>query len=278
VSEKVYSVVDLEKPFGNCESLYGKFGRVDFTDCANASGRIADKVFDLAFWDPPFNVGYGKQAVAIKDKTYDKFRRASGSDVVLYEDTLTREEYLDFLGSVLMELRRVSKCVIVHPGNAKGDKQVSNERLWFEQFPPDYSMTRLVRNPKAKAGIDQNCYLRRRNPLLGYGKPPKPWRVDIFDTTISWGFLSKYPFLHPCPMDCDFLVDLIGDCKAKFVYDPMCGSGAVPEACEILGVNWYANELKDEYRTDVEYRIKRGQPIRRRNSVKVSKLLGGKCK
>lgn len=136
MSEKVYNVIDSEKPFGNCESLYGKFGRVDFINCVDVMKRIADNVFDLAFWDPPFNVGYGQQSVSIKDRKYEKFSRVGGSPVVTYSDNMTGEEYVKFLGGVLHELVRISRCVVAHTGIAKGNKKFSNERLWFENFPP----------------------------------------------------------------------------------------------------------------------------------------------
>lgn len=262
-------MANLEKPFGNCETLFGKFGRVEFIDCMNAMRKIDDNVFDLAFWDPPFNVNYGNKPFNRKGKNHPNLEHANRGPVILYSDDMYEDDYLKFLESVLSELMRVSSCVVVHPGYAKGNGEISNERLWFDNFPPDFTMTRLVSNPKDGG---QNCYLRRRNPLLGYGKPPKQWKTDIFETVSLWGFIKDHEFVHPCPMNNDFLLRLVGECKAKFVYDPMCGSGALPEACEILGVVWYANEKELRFKDDVNFRILRGQSERKRKSVRVVPL------
>lgn len=225
-------------------ALNGNFGRVQFTDCRNVHHT---QVYDLTFWDPPYNIEFGKAPFCKHGKSYD-----SRGEILPYSDEMTLEDYCIWLKRIVIELIKISKCVLVHCG-------YNNEILWFDQVQlPDFTLTHYVVNPKS-GGL--NCHLRNRLPMLGFGKPNQQFNTDIFKDIVKWGFIPHEKFLHPCPMNSQFLMDLIEQSGAQSVYDPMCGSGAVPEACEALGIPWYATELKEEYSSDIAYRIAKGQRL-----------------
>jgi hypothetical protein len=222
--------------------IEGTYGQVVFQD---SSQNFPAQKFDLTFWDPPYNIEFGQSPFCKHGKQYD-----SRGAIVPYADSKGEENYIQFLRGNISTLKIMSKCLIVHCG-------YNNEMLWFKKVEcPDFTLTHYVVNPKS-GGL--NCHLRNRLPMLGFGKPVTQFNTDIFKDVVKWGFVPHEKYLHPCPMNAQFLMDLISQSGARSVYDPMAGSGAIPEACETLGIPYYATELKEEYAPDIQYRIQKGQ-------------------
>jgi hypothetical protein len=235
--------------------ISGKYGSVEFADCRASLKEMVKKgiLYDFSFWDPPYNIDFGTKPFNIHGSQYKSRSDNCNCKLIPYPDSLPPGEYVIFLRDILAQLLRVSNCIIVHPG-------YNNEKLWYTAITPapEFSLSHYVVNPKS-GGL--NCHLRNRLPMLGFGKPPKQFNTDMFKDIVKWGFIPHDNYTHPCPMNSQFLIDLIEQSGAKSVFDPMCGSGAIPEACEALGVQWNAVELKEEYAGDIERRVKKGQEL-----------------
>jgi len=241
--------------------IRGIFGTVSIRDCFSAMKKMEDGTFDFSFADPPFNNEFAKKAFCRGGKKYD-----GRGKIIPYKDDKTIAEYITFLRHLVSELARIAKCVIIHPG-------YDNEILWIREVrAPDFTLSWRVLNPKSGGG---QCHLRRRSPLLGYGKPNKQFVTDEFEGLSLWGFVPHDKLDHPCPMNAAILEKIIAESGATRAYDPMTGSGAFPEACESLGVEYYANDNNPAYYNDISSRVKKGI-AKHTSKQRLDKMLGGK--
>jgi len=126
-------------------------------DSLAALGKVPDNAIDLIYIDPPFNTGKRQRLQSIElgegdgersgfqGRTY-RFRIKSD---VSYSDDMSRDEYLDFLGTRLVEARRVLKqngSIYVHLDHHAvhhvrlvmdeifGAEQFLNEIIWAYDY------------------------------------------------------------------------------------------------------------------------------------------------
>ena len=94
--------------------IKGKYGKCEFRDCLIGMKSIPDKVFDLAFADPPYNIEFkGFQGSPSKSKS-----------IKSYSDSLPKEKYREWCKIWFEELKRILKRQIISPG-------LKNLSMWY---------------------------------------------------------------------------------------------------------------------------------------------------
>ncbi len=260
-------------------------------DCICGLKKLADEAVDLAFADPPFNIGY----------EYDE-----------YEDALESEKYLDWSRQWLGEVARVLK-----PNGtfwlAIGDEYAAELKVmlakelkmtcrswvvWYYTFGVNCtanfsrSHTHLfytVKNSKTYTFNAESSALRvpsarqlvygdkRANPK---GRLPdntwilRPQDIPEAFTPIedTWyysrvcGTFKERTGWHTCQMPERLLARIIEACSnpGELVLDPFAGSGTTLAVAKKLGRHYLGYELSKQYARQTKKRlsaIKAGDPL-----------------
>ena len=208
---------ELREKWGVSTGQLWKLGehRLICGDCTDA--EVVERVMDgekaqTTFTDPPYNVG----------KNY-------GSDV---DDT--RMDYREWCG-IWFNLC-LSECIVFTPGTV-------NLFMWLHEFqkPKWVCIWRKI-NQQSPSGL--NGY-NTWEPLLVYGKNPKPVGQDLWDIPVS---ISE-DLAHIVPKTLNawevFLEAFSTD--LAIIYDPFLGSGTTLIACERLNRKCRAIEISPSY-------------------------------
>jgi site-specific DNA-methyltransferase (adenine-specific) len=252
-------------------------------DCLAVLPRVPDGAVDLAFADPPFNIGY---------------------DYDLYQDRRTKADYLQWTDRWLAQVRRVLKpdgSLFV----AIGDEYAAELKLAIEgqgfhlrnwivwHYTFGVSCTRkfsrshahifyAVKNPKAFTFNDravrvpsarQTAYAdRRANPL---GKlPDDTWVLRTQETADhfrpdgdTWAQSRVCGTFHertghPCQMPEAILERVIRAASnpGDLVLDPFAGSGTTLAVALRLGRKYLGIELSDAYVQGIKTRLAAVKP------------------
>ena len=216
-----------------------KWGEIVYEDCLDQDvglPSLPDNSIDLGITDPPFNIGYGNSSRKCKGWKWDEANK-------FYKDD--KEDYLGWCQTWFKELRRVCKNVVIYCG-------VKNEYMWIADIEkPKGTAYRYILNSKSGSSIS---YLARLTPILIYGKLDKRLRFDYFDYMAIWGFIPHAKFIHPCPINKDFWLDLIHQLNPQTVIDPFMRSARTAEVCMELDIKWTGYELDPAYEVDFNKR------------------------
>ena len=258
-------------------------------DCITGLKRLDDGVVDLAFADPPFNIGY---------------------DYDVYEDALESERYLAWSRDWTAEVVRVLKpdgtfwLAIGDEYAAELKVMLQSEHgltcrswvVWYYTFGVNCThkfsrshahLLYLVKNPKAftfnadairvpsarqlvygdkranpKGRLPDDTWILRPQDLPdGFGEDEDTWyfpRVcGTFNERAGW---------HGCQMPEQLLGRIIRACSnpGDLVLDPFAGSGTTLAVAKKLGRSFLGYELSEQYAGEVRKRlskIRSGDPL-----------------
>lgn len=221
--------------------------------------RLQDKSIDLVIADPPYNIGkdYGNKS-----------------------DKQSKEEYIKFIKSFIIEIQRILKetgSLIIYTGkqyypywhiNIEEYMKIINQIIW------KYDSSGV--QPKNKYGgiyepiiyaamndkkrtfnkeyctVDAKTGLQRK--LIDYRKdPPQPYNTHKIDGDV-WNFVrvrykmpeyTDHPTQKPLSI-CDRIIKVHSN-ENDLVYIPFAGSGSEIESCIKNKRNWIATELNEKY-------------------------------
>jgi len=204
-------------------------------DCLEVMADWPDKFADLVLTDPPYNVGLG-------DNHYSQ--RQSGYDV--HKDNLGHGDYEYFIGLVMKECFRLSRSIILTPGNA--NQSIYPAPLWTMAWIKRNGCTRT---PLTRGQNMNHCCWE---PILVYGKMDKPPKHDIFLANISQQVSAGG---HPCPKPLSLFMGLTQTTnETSLILDPFCGSGTTCVAAKKLGRRFIGIDISAEYCEIARMRLK----------------------
>jgi site-specific DNA-methyltransferase (adenine-specific) len=282
----------------NRQSLGLPLDRLHRGDCLEGLARVPDGSVDLAFADPPFNIGY----------EYD-----------IYHDRRACEDYLDWSRRWIGEVARVLKPdgtfwlaigdeyaaelkVIAHRelglslrswviwyytfgvNCAKKFSRSHAHLLYFVKDPARFTFhDEAIRVPSARQLIyadkranprgrlpDDTWILRPQDLPDGFAPDQDTWYVPrvcgTFKERAGW---------HGCQMPEQLLGRIIRACsdEGKTVLDPFGGSGTTLAVAKKLRRRWLGFELSEDYADQIESRlamIEPGQPLEGGEEPKVT--------
>jgi len=258
-------------------------------DCISGMKRLADGCIDLAFADPPFNIGY---------------------DYDVYEDSRDQHKYLDWCREWMGEVARLLK-----PDGtfwlAIGDEYAAQLKLicqddlkltcrswviWYYTFGVNCrsKFTRshahlfhFVRDAKSFTFNDNEIAVPSARQLVyadaranpGGRLPDDTWILRPQDlpegfpaSESMWyfprvaGTFKERQGFHGCQMPEQLLGRIIRTSSnpGEVVLDPFTGSGTTLAVARKLGRRWLGFELSPDYATKAEERLNRtveGQPL-----------------
>lgn len=246
------------------------FGKIHQGDCIEGLKLVPDGSVDLAFADPPFNIGY----------EYDE-----------YDDRLDEEKYLHWSSTWIAEIHRVLKCNgtfwLAIGDDYAAELKIEAKKLgfhmrnwvvWYYTFgvhckakftrshthifyfvkdAKDFTFNfKGVAVPSARQLVYND---RRGNPD---GRTPddtwilRPQDCEGFtDSEDTWyfpriaGTHKQRAGFHTCQMPEQLLGRIIRGCsnEGEVVIDPFSGSSTTLTVAKKLGRNFFGFELSQEY-------------------------------
>ena len=201
-------------------------------DCLEVMAGLKDNMFDLAFVDPPYNVGV---------------------NFIGYNDKRPEEEYWAWLQEVIDECCRLS-CVVIVKHSASTIKE------WCLRIKNN---CRLIIWNKVWSSLGTKGFVTYQWEALWLvkGTPRKDTVISDVITVrsgIEKGSRRKGKLLrHPSRMPKGIAYKLLDKFveTGGVVFDPFAGSGTMPAVCEYLGYRWVAIEQSVIYCKDSARRI-----------------------
>jgi site-specific DNA-methyltransferase (adenine-specific) len=262
-----------------------KLDAVHNLDCLEAMARLPAGSVDLAFADPPFNIGY----------TYD-----------VYDDKRDDQAYLDWSKQWMQAVHRVLKndgtfWLAIGDEYAAELKVTATQQLgfvcrswvvWYYTFGVNckYKFTRshahlfyFVKDPQSFTFNDQAVRVpsarqlvyadRRANPkgrlpddtwILRPQDLPDGFRPDQdtwYFPRVAGTFKERAGF-HGCQMPEQLLGRIIRACsnEGDLVLDPFAGSGTTLAVAKKLGRRWLGLELSKDYVKQIRTRLRKISP------------------
>jgi site-specific DNA-methyltransferase (adenine-specific) len=264
--------VNFGAEINSAEGLSDFLDRVIEGDCLAILRQLPDECVDMAFADPPFNLG----------KSYDRYR-----------DRKRLEEYLAWCRAWLTELVRVTKptgSIFVHniPKWLTYFAAFLNERAYFRHwiawdapgqplgktlYPRHYGILYYTKSPKGFKFYDLRCpHPRCREceaPLKDYGG--KKSLMHPFGPLVSdvWTDIHRIRHKirrdeHPCQLPEPLLERLILMCtdEGDIVLDPFVGTGTTAVAAKKLGRRFIAIDLDPKYVAIAQRKLRLVQPTK----------------
>ena len=262
-----------------------KYDRVVNRDCIKGLERLADGVVDLAFADPPFNIGY----------RYDA-----------YDDSRSDEDYLSWCHAWLSEIVRVVKpngtFWLAIGDEYAADLKVAMQRqlglycrswvVWYYTFGVNckYKFSRshahlfhMVKDPNDLTfNVDQLRVPSARQLVYGDARanpegrlPDDTWILRPQDLPTgfqpdedTWyfprvaGTFKERAGFHGCQMPEQLLGRIIraSSNEGELVLDPFAGSGTTLAVAKKLKRRFLGFELSAEYAANIRKRLRRIQP------------------
>ena len=268
-----------------------KSNAIHYQDCIAGMAKLPDGSIDLAFADPPFNIGY----------EYD-----------VYDDTLRADEYLDWSRRWTAEVVRVLKPTgtfwLAIGDEFAAELKVMLQRehgltcrnwvIWYYTFGVNcknkFSRSHahlfyMVKDPKKFTFNADDSHIRVPSARqLVYGDkranpkgrlPDDTWILrpqdipDSFQThEDTWyfprinGTFKERAGWHGCQMPEQLLGRIIRACSnpSDIVLDPFAGSGTTLAVAKKLGRRFLGFEISEEYGQSAQSRIdcvKEGQAL-----------------
>lgn len=196
-------------------------------DCLEFMRTMPDKSVDLAFVDPPYNVG----------KDYGD-----------YKDNLSGEDYFSWCETWIAELKRVSRRVAIYPPKI--------HLLWFWNQIPENHQVICAWSPE---GAIRGKFIHQYIPIL---VPPNPitrikdhwWNVQV----PGLGFYYREEkFGNPGQTSLDITGRVINafTSDGDTVLDCFFGTGTTPYYCFTHNRNFVGCEISKEYFDIAQRRI-----------------------
>ena len=170
---------------------------------------LSDGSVDIAFYDPPYNVG----------KEYDG-----------YSDDLDQGDYINWMNYVANQCRRVSKKgIIVYVG--------CEQRRIFEEIVPE---SHMVVVHKRAVGVMKGNYFLQYHVLLSEVNPVKKI-PDLWNDIRLPGegyFFREKRYKHPGQTSLKLVERILTSFshEGDTVLDPFCGTGTTLEAAKLLNL------------------------------------------
>lgn len=202
-------------------------------DCVELMHKFKENYFDLAFADPPYNVG----------KDYN----IKGDSSQFYDDELDEDTYKKWCYDWWMGLARIAKVILITPSRGK-------MKMWFNHLPyPDDIMIWHKSNACTHSGFKVFKFITWE-PIFIYGKPEEKPSHDYINNSIS---VQSDTGDHPCPKPRKLLTKLI-DMFTKpndLVFDPFLGSGTTMFAAKGLQRRSIGAEINKDYCEIIKKRL-----------------------
>lgn len=267
-------------------------------DCLEGLGRLPAGSVDLAFADPPFNIGY---------------------DYDIYEDKRACDDYLawskEWLGAVHRVLKRSGSFWLAIGDEYAAELKVIAHRevgfhlrswvVWYYTFGVNCSRKfsrshahllyfvkdakdftfhdDLIRVPSARQMIyaDKRANARGRLPDDTWILRPQDAEGAFSEDHDTWhvprvcGTFKERAGWHGCQMPERVLARIMRACsdEGEVVVDPFAGSGTTLAVAKKLGRRYVGCELSEDYADRVEARlamIEPGQPLEGGDEPKVA--------
>ena len=192
-------------------------------DCITQMKLYNDNEFNIAFTDPPYNVG----------REYNE-----------YDDNKKESIYYEWCDNWFKELQRISETQVLTIG-------YKNLKYWINKDPRHMIIWHKPNqnSPSPIGGF--NAY----EVILYFGKLQKRIGHDIFKANIK---MQQDADFHDCPKHLDtwkYILSQIAKPKSK-VIDIFSGSGTTLMACNDLGLECVAIEKDNFYYNKALSRVK----------------------
>lgn len=198
-------------------------------DCLETMKRMPDGFVDLAWFDPPYNVG----------KDYGPG----------FNDSRADAEYLDWMKQVIAENKRVARAVCVFVP--------TKYALWYwNQLGPEYKQIVLTWSPE---GTFRGGFVNQFSFLLTNAKPTiyckNVWH-NCQTPGLGW-FFRENTYGHPGYTSEDVTARVIHHFTnpGETVWDSFHGTGTTGTIATRMGRNWIASEINADYCRIAEKRI-----------------------
>jgi site-specific DNA-methyltransferase (adenine-specific) len=230
-----------------------RWNEVVYRDCLDEERglpSLPDDSVELCFADPPFNVGFrGKEG-------------HRGAKPGYYPDS--KEGYWEWCGEWFSEVRRVCRTVMVHFAKTKAGR--------FRDLEEPYDV--IYWSPtNAQPSPGKASWLTLLHPVLCWGAfGKKRLNKDLYRMP-----MHILPGLtHPCPLNIDFVAQVLLEFGPESVLDPFLGSGTTAGACRALDIPWIGWEADERWSGDIErtLRIAPRELEVGRGQLKVDSFLG----
>lgn len=190
-------------------------------DCLELLASMDDRSVDLTFSDPPYNV----------KKDYE-----------VYKDNRPAEEYLEWMGKIIQECRRVSRRGIIFYVGGKLTK------TFFDFMPTAH----LIPVHKRAAGVFSGNYMLQYHSLFSEATPIKKVK-DLWDDVRlpGEGYFFREPRHGKHPgLTGEALTDKVmthWTRRGDVVLDPFMGVGTTAVSAKKAGCSFIGSETNPKY-------------------------------
>ena len=206
--------------------------KVHQADCLEFMKTMPDKSCDV-FTDPPYNVG----------KNYG-----------IWNDSLSEEDYTNWISKVLLEIKRVSNIYVVYVPKKWN-------LLYWTILGQEAQEIILPFNP---SGAIRYGYSNQFNKLLTNARPKRDKPIlNVWQNMPQPGlgfFFRENTYDHPGYTSQAITLKAINELTNNpLIYDPFMGTGTTAVACLIAKRSFCGTELNPEYCEIANKRIKEFQ-------------------
>src|SRR5262249_1605902 len=274
------------------------FGQLYQGDCLRYLARLPDGSIDLAFADPPFNIGYDYDVYDDQRRSEDylawarrwggeivRTLKADGTFWLAIGDEYAAELKLIFTRELGLTCR--NWVVWYYTFGVHCQKKFSRSHahlFYFVKDPKKYTFNdNTIRVPSARQLVyaDARADARGRVPDDTWILRPQDIPSCFNPDEDTWyfprvcGTFKERAGWHGCQMPEQLLGRIIKACSqpGEVVLDPFAGSGTTLVTAKKLGRRWLGFELSAEYAAQVEARLKAtvpGQPLEGAEEPRVS--------
>jgi DNA modification methylase len=260
-----------------------KLDAVHQGDCVELMNQIDAGSVDLAFADPPFNIGY-KYDVYDDRQTYDDYLSwsrdwISGVHRILKDDGAF---WLAIGDEFAAELKIAAQDIGFHTRswviwyytfgvNCKNKFTRSHAHIYyFVKDPKKFAFNaddEAIRIPSARMLVygDKRANPKGRLPDDTWILRPQDFPEGFQPTETMWyysrvaGTFSERQGFHGCQMPEQLLGRIVRACSNQddIVFDPFSGSGTTLAVAKKLGRHYLGTELSEDYATQVAERLER---------------------
>lgn len=203
-------------------------GKIINADCMDILKQLPDKCIDLVLTDPPYGIGYDKQASKVSGQKYG----CAATNKRIYRETNWDNKTPE--KEVFEQIIRVSKNQIIFGGNYIAN-MLTNTRCW------------LVWNKKGD-GRYSNDFADGELAWTSFDKPLKIYNY-LYNGMIQEDMKNKDFRFHPTQKPTALFERILSDFNDErgVVLDPFSGSGTTAIACHRLNRRFICIEKDPEY-------------------------------
>lgn len=223
---------------------WNKIFYVDNMNILNGMPSIEDDTFELTITDPPYNVNF-----------------RGNDDEIDYDDDFNKTEYVKWCKEWFKELKRVSKGIILFPGN-------TNVSMWCRIEEPRDIFDHFKPNCQGRASI---AWKTKKEHVLFYGDFDKRLPTNVFKSNVLMGKNRELKKgIHTTPKPLALISHFLKHLKPKNVFDPFMGSATTAVAAKKLGIDYFGYELDPIYAYHNHQRIE--ETFKEPNQIELSKF------